>query len=152
MKYSEIIGGIFWLLLGIIFTILATGYQIGSVTQPGPGFLPLGVGLLLIVFSLVILGQGLQSLKNLEAVVPFSKPGGLKKVAYIVLLLLVLGFFFEEIGLLITVFLLLTLSMLVAELKSWKKIIFLGLVTTLGVYILFVLLLSQQLPRGFLSI
>ncbi|OGP28565.1 MAG: hypothetical protein A2038_06780 [Deltaproteobacteria bacterium GWA2_57_13] len=152
MKYSEIIGGIFWLLLGIIFTILATGYQIGSVTQPGPGFLPLGVGLLLIVFSLVILGQGLQSLKNLEAVVPFSKPGGLKKVAYIVLLLLVLGFFFEEIGLLITVFLLLTLSMLVAELKSWKKIIFLGLVTTLGVYILFVLLLSQQLPRGFLRV
>jgi len=152
MKYSEIIGGIFWLLLGIIFTILATGYQIGSVTQPGPGFLPLGVGLLLIVFSLVILGQGLQSLKNLEAVVPFSKPGGLKKVAYIVLLLLVLGFFFEETGLLITVFLLLTLSMLVAELKSWKKIIFLGLVTTLGVYILFVLLLSQQLPRGFLRV
>ena len=152
MKYSEIIGGIFWLLLGIIFTILATGYQIGRVTQPGPGFLPLGVGLLLIVFSLVILGQGLQSLKNLEAVVPFSKPGGLKKVAYIVLLLLVLGFFFEEIGLLITVFLLLTLSMLVAELKSWKKIIFLGLVTTLGVYILFVLLLSQQLPRGFLRV
>jgi len=152
MKYSEIIGGIFWLLLGIIFTILATGYQIGSVTQPGPGFLPLGVGLLLIVFSLVILGQGLNSLKNIKAVVPFSKPGGLKKVAYIVLLLLVLGFFFEEIGLLITVFLLLTLSMLVAELKSWKKIIFLGLVTTLGVYILFVLLLSQQLPRGFLRV
>jgi hypothetical protein len=152
MKYSEIIGGIFWLLFGILFTILATGYQFGSVTQPGPGFLPLGVGLLLIALSLIILGQGLKFFKNREAVVPFSKPGGLKKVAYIVLLLLVLGFLFEEVGLLVTVFLLLALSMLVAELKSWKKIIFVALVTTLGVYILFVLLLSQQLPRGFLSI
>lgn len=152
MKYSEIIGGIFWLLFGILFAILATGYPIGSVTQPGPGFLPLGVGLLLIFFSLVILGQGLKSLKNLPAVVPFSKPGGLKKVAHIVLLLLVLGFLFEEVGLLVTVFLLLALSMLVAELKSWKKIVFMALVTALGVYILFVLLLSQQLPRGFLSI
>ena len=152
MKYSEIIGGIFWLIFGSIVTVLATGYQIGSVTQPGPGFLPLGVGVLLIFFSLVILGQGLKSLKNLQAVVPFSKPGGLKKVAYIASILLVLGFFFEELGLLITVFLLLALSMVVAELKSWKKIIFMALVTTLGVYILFVLLLSQQLPRGFLNI
>ncbi|MBI2999657.1 MAG: tripartite tricarboxylate transporter TctB family protein [Deltaproteobacteria bacterium] len=152
MKYSEIIGGIFWLVFGSVFTILATGYQIGSVTQPGPGFLPLGVGLLLIVFSLVILAQGLNSLKNIEQVIPFSKPGGLKKVAYIASILLVLGFFFEELGLLITVFLLLALSMVVAELKSWKRIVFMAVVTTVGIYILFVLLLSQQLPRGFLSI
>lgn len=152
MKYSEIIGGIFWLIFGSIVTVLATGYQIGSVTQPGPGFLPLGVGLLLIFFSLVILTQGLNSLKNIEQVVPFSKPGGLKKVAYIASILLVLAFLFEEVGFLITVFLLIALSMLVAELKSWKKIIFMALVTTVGIYILFVLLLSQQLPRGFLRI
>ena len=152
MKYSEIIGGVFWLIFGSIVTILATGYQIGSVTQPGPGFLPLGVGLLLIVFSLVILGQGLKSFKKIETVVPFSKPGGLKKVAYIGSILLVLAFLFEEMGFFITVFLLIALSMLEAELKSWRRIIFIALATALGVYILFVLLLSQQLPRGFLRI
>ena len=152
MKYSEIIGGIFWLLIGITFTILATGYQFGSATQPGPGFLPLGVGILLIFSSLIILGRGLRFFKNREAVVPFFEPGGLKKVAYIVAILLVLAFLFEEVGFLITVFLLLALSMLVAELKSWKKIAFMALVTTVGVYILFVRLLSQQLPRGFLRL
>lgn len=152
MKYSETIGGIFWLLFGIIFTILATGYQIGSVTQPGPGFLPFGVGLLLIFFSLIILAQGLNSLKNIGQVVPFSRPGGLKKVAYIVSILLALAFLFEQIGYLIAVFLLIALCMLVDELKSWKRIIGIALATALGVYILFVLLLSQQLPRGLLGI
>ncbi|MBI2998352.1 MAG: tripartite tricarboxylate transporter TctB family protein [Deltaproteobacteria bacterium] len=151
MKYSEIIGGIFWLLFGITFTVLATGYQIGSVTQPGPGFLPLGVGVLLIVFSLVLLGQGVNCFKNIEKVVPFSKPGGLRKVGYIASILLVLAFLFEKMGFLITVFLLVALSMLEAEFKSWKKIVFMALVTTIGAYILFVLLLSQQLPRGFLG-
>jgi len=39
-----------------------------------------------------------------------------------------------------------------AEWQSWKRILLTAFLTTLGVYIVFVLLLEQPLPRGFLGV
>lgn len=153
MKYSDLISGIFWLVLGLLFSILSTRYQIGSLTKPGPGFLPLGLGVLLIFFSLILLlGQTKKFSLAKETVPSFFAPGGWKKVAYTVSILLLATFLFEKMGYLLTVFLFIVFLMLQAELKSWKKIFLIALCTTLCIYLIFVLWLEQPLPRGFLRI
>jgi hypothetical protein len=78
--------------------------------------------------------------------------GGWKKVVYTVLVLVLAIFFFEKAGYLITFFLLIMLLMRGAGPQSWKKILLVAIFSTLGIYIVFVLLLKQPLPRGFLRI
>ncbi|OGP62440.1 MAG: hypothetical protein A2169_07550 [Deltaproteobacteria bacterium RBG_13_47_9] len=151
MKYSDLISGIFWLVIGLLFTIWSTHYQIGNLMRPGSGLLPLGLGILLILLSLIfLLGQAKKSfLENVKEPF-FTKPGGWRKVAYAVLILILATFTFEKLGYLLTIFLLIVFLMLGAEFKSWKRIILAAFFTALGIYLVFVLLLEQPLPRGLL--
>ena len=150
MKHKNLIAGIFWLCLGILFSLWATSYNIGSITQPGPGFLPLILGILIAVFALIILAQGWKADPAKEKAVSFSLPAGWKKIAYVILVLLFTAFAFEKVGYLITVFLLIALLMLGKGLRSLRKAILTALLTALGVYLVFILLLEQPFPRGIL--
>jgi putative tricarboxylic transport membrane protein len=152
MKYAHFIGVIFWLAVGLLLSLWSLSYNIGTLTHPGPGFYPLGLGILLIFFSLILLGQGIRSSLTTKKVSPFSVSGGWKRVAYAVLILLLLAFFFETIGYLITFFLLIMLLMAGAGLRSWKRILLVAFFSALGVYLVFILLLQQPLPRGFLGV
>ena len=152
MKYAHFIGVIFWLAVGLLLSLWSLSYNIGTLTQPGPGFYPLGLGSLLIFFSLILLGQGIRSSLTTKKVSPFSVSGGSKRVAYAVLILLLLAFFFETIGYLITFFLLIMLLMAGAGLRNWKRILLVAFFSALGVYLVFILLLQQPLPRGFLGV
>jgi len=152
MKYAHFISVIFWLAVGLLLSLWSLSYNIGTLTQPGPGFYPLGLGILLIFFSLVLLGQGIRSSPETRQVLPFSISGGWKRVAYAVLILLLLTFFFETIGYLLTFFLLIMLLMVGAGPQSWKRILLVAFFSALGVYLVFVLLLQQPLPRGFLGV
>jgi ABC-type Na+ efflux pump permease subunit len=151
MKYSDLISGIFWLIVGLLLSIWSLRYRIGSIINPGPGFLPLGLGLLLIFFSLILLWQAKKSFLVKEKGTSASFPGIWKK-AYTILILLLATFFFEIIGYLLTIFLFIFSLMLGQDLKNWKKIFFIALFTAVGVYIIFVLILRQPLPQGFLRI
>ena len=152
MKSSNLVSVIFWLVVGLLLSFWSTLYQIGSLTQPGPGFYPLGLGILLIFFSLILLGQGIRLSQTTKKVSPFSISGDWKRVGYVVLVLLLLTFFFETIGYLSTFFLLIMLLMAGAGLRNWKRILLVAFFSALGVYLVFVLLLQQPLPRGFLGV
>jgi hypothetical protein len=152
VKYSHFISSIFWLAVGLFLSLWSTSYQIGSFVQPGPGLYPLVLGILLILLSLLLFVQAIKSSPAIKKVLPFSLPGGWKKVAYTVLILLLATFFFETIGYLLTFFLLIMLLMRGAAPQGWKKILLVAIFSALGIYLVFVLLLKQPLPRGFLRI
>ncbi len=150
MKRRDLISGIFWLAVGIMLSIWSTTYTIGSIVEPGPGFLPLGLGILLILLSLIVLLGAKKSSPAAKSPSPSSIQGGWKKVSYAVLVLIVTAFFFEKIGYLITFFLLMLLLMAGAGGQSWKRIFLTALFSAVGVYLVFVVLLEQPLPRGIL--
>jgi hypothetical protein len=154
MKHRDVVSGLFWLVIGLGFSVWSlTSYEIGRLTQPGPGYLPLALGIILILLSLILLlGHMKKAFSVKQAVVATPNPGGWKKVLYTVLLLIVAAFFFERVGYLLTFFFLILLLMKGAERQSWKQILLTAFLTTLGVHIVFVLLLEQQLPRGFLGV
>jgi len=153
MKHADVISGVFWLALGILVTLWSASYQVGNILDPGPGFYPLGLGLLMVLFSLIQLaGQARRSSTHAEEIPRLFAPGGWAKIGYTVVILLLATFLFEVIGYLVTIFFFLVFLMLGQELRSWKKVLFIAILTTLGVYVVFVRLLEQPLPRGFMGI
>jgi putative tricarboxylic transport membrane protein len=150
MKHRDLISGIFWLAVGMILTLWSTRYTVGSIVEPGPGFLPLGLGILLIFLSIIVLLGARKSSPAAKVPSPSSAGGEWKRVAYAVLVMIVTASFFEKVGYLITFFLLVMLLMAGAGGQSWKRILLVALFTAAGVYLVFVLLLEQPLPSGIL--
>jgi hypothetical protein len=151
MRKSDLICGLFWLSLGMLITFWSMDYAVGSIVSPGPGFLPLVLGILLMLLSIILLKEFIKDglIKNTG---PASLPADWKKIGYTISILLAATFLFETLGYFITIFLLMLLLMLVAELKSWKKILLIAVFSTFGVHLVFVVLLEQPLPVGFLRL
>jgi Tripartite tricarboxylate transporter TctB family len=57
----DYLGGALMVLLGLGAVILAKGYQIGSLTNMGPGFFPVAVGVILALSGCVMLLQAAQA-------------------------------------------------------------------------------------------
>lgn len=152
MKYSDLISGIFWLIIGLVLSFWASKYPIGSLKNFGPGLFPLVVGILLAFCSLILLlGKKKKPFLIIKGRISSYRPGGLKNVAYTILILIVASFLFEKIGYVLTFFFLMIFLMLEVDLKNWKKIFIFAFFVVLGVYFIFVLLLKQPLPHGFVS-
>jgi asparagine N-glycosylation enzyme membrane subunit Stt3 len=56
----EIIGSLFWFAVGALFALISATMILGTFRKPGPGFLPLGVALLLILCSLIELVKSMR--------------------------------------------------------------------------------------------
>jgi len=56
---TEAIGSLFWLAVGLFFAVGGFLLKLGTLRNPGPGFLPLMMASLLIAFSLFLLVRGL---------------------------------------------------------------------------------------------
>jgi hypothetical protein len=148
----DLASGFFWLGLGLLLFFWSWSYQIGTLTQPGPGFLPLGLGLLVTLFSVVLIGSTLRA-RNQDARQSVSLfAGHWKKVPCTIVVLLAAGLFFEKVGYLPTFFFLSLLLMIIAGLRSWRQILLVAFFTALGIYLCFVLLLKQPLPTGLLGV
>jgi hypothetical protein len=151
-KKKDLIAGLFWLGIGLLLSIWSMSYPIGTLIQPGPGFLALALGILLILLSLIVLVRAIASSFAVREA-PLSSPfGGWKKIAFTVLVLILGAFFFERVGYLLTFFLLVIFLMRGAGSQSWKKIFLVAFCSVLGIYLVFVLLLEQPLPLGILGI
>lgn len=152
MRSPDFISGVFWLCLGLLLSLWSTQYQIGNLIQPGAGFLPLILGILLILLSLILLGQAKKSSRTPQGLAFSILPGGWKKVVYTVSIMLLATFLFETIGYLLTFFLLLILLMQGAGPQRWRTTLLIAFFSALSIYMIFVLLLKQQLPKGLLGI
>ena len=153
MKYSDLISGIFWLTVGLLLSLWSIRYQIGNLINPGSGFFPFLLGILLIFLSLVLLIGQTKKLSLPTETISYSTPWvGSKKVAYTSLILLLATFLFEKIGYLLTIFLLIIFLMYGAGSRGWKTILFIAFFSAMGVYLVFVLLLKQLYPLGLLGI
>lgn len=142
--------GLAWLALGIFMAIASTSYDLGGFLQPGPGAYPLLLGMLMIVLSLKLILEGRLSRKSASkanAASPAFSPGW-HRVALIVLVLTLAALVFEIIGYLPTFFLMILCLMRVGSARNWKRILLTSFLSTLGVYLVFVLLLKQNLPVG----
>lgn len=149
MRESIFIGFV-WLALGVFLAIASTSYDLGEFLAPGPGAYPLLLGILMIVLSLTLILTGRLPGKSPSQAntAPSARSPGWSRVALIILILTSAAVCFELIGYLFTFFLMILCLMVVGSTRSWRQIFVASFLSTLGVYLVFVLLLKQHLPTG----
>jgi putative tricarboxylic transport membrane protein len=146
---AERIGSIFWLGIGL-FTIFGSfQVEVGTLREPGSGFVPLLAGsficlLALIVFFRSFRGRGgIQAkLSTLWEGVEWRRPIviGVVMIAYILAL--------KKGGFLVTSFLLLFVILKGTEKYSWKKAFLISALASTFTFLLLGVALKATLPRG----
>ena len=141
-----------WLVFAIYICIESSRLSFGSFHNPGPGFLPLLVGLLLGIFSIVVILQATLSGKPQENIPPWYPQERWKKLIWVLVALFAYAICLEILGFLISTFLLLVfLFRSGMEPKRWVVAIGGSAIASFSSYAVFELWLRTQLPKGILG-
>jgi putative tricarboxylic transport membrane protein len=152
MKRYDQMSGLVWLIFAIYICIESSRLSFGSFHNPGPGFLPLLVGLLLGIFSIIVFLQATLSGKPQESLPPWYPQERWKKLIWVLVALFAYAMCLETLGFLISTFLLLVFLFRAGiETQRWIWAIGGSAIASFSSYAVFELWLKTQLPKGFLG-
>lgn len=136
---------LFWVALGILVCYGASQLGLGSVTEPGSGFIFFWSGLILVILSLIALAESLRSSEEIA-----QKTGGVNwaKIGLVLLALVLYAFFFERLGFVGTTFVLLMFLLRWIERTTWARSLGVASAAALGSFAIFELWLNIRLPKG----
>lgn len=121
----------------------------GKFKHPGPGFLPFGLSIVLILLSLVLI---LSHWKNIKSPTPFWPQRAWLRPLLGVAILVFYALVIVKLGFILTTFIFLVIWMGVIERLRWRTIITISLGTTVALYLIFRWFLEVPLPLGFLRL
>jgi len=150
MRHPDQYAGLFCFILGGAITLSSFYYEVGSLAEPGPGFITFLAGSFLTILSVMLL---LSSWRNKEVLHLRQIWEGQQtgKAFYVLLLLAVYMLVVTPLGFLISTFFLLVLLFRVQGTYSLKTLMVLSALTTSFSFIIFDQWLGVQLPRGFMG-
>ena len=144
---SEVVGGLFWMAVGIFFAVGGVKLNPGALRNPGPGFLPLVMALLLILFSLFILARGLiKPVKSISRF-PWRRP------AFVVASVFFYGLLLDLVGFLISTFILtfILFGLLIRSKNRWPKVFLYAAATAFVAWLVFSVALNVPFPPARLA-
>ncbi len=146
MKNRDLISGLFWMGFGAVFAV--GGVQQGLVRQgiPGPGSLPLIVGLISIGLSLVVIVQALRR-ESTPSAKFFPEKSSLRKLILALAGIIGYGLLLKSLGFVGTTFLFLVFVLALIGREKWVTALSFSLLTAVLSYLLFTAL-QVDLPRG----
>ena len=142
----NLIACLFLFALAAVFCVKSLSLGIGSLRNPGAGFVPFGSATLVACLSLVIF---VKSLGEKKVELQFGK--GWKKCAWVLGSLLFYYFFLEKLGFPITAFVII-FSLLSLHNRKWGSVFLAALFTVFLSYVIFERWLGVRLPKGVLGI
>ncbi len=152
MKGYDRTSSLVWLAFAIYICIESSRLSFGSFHNPGPGFLPLLIGLLLGILSIIVFLQATLSGKPQESIPSWYPKERWKKLIWVLVALFAYAVCLEILGFLISAFLLLVFLFRAGiETQKWVWAIGGSAVASLSSYAIFELWLKTQLPKGFLG-
>lgn len=142
------ISALFWCAIGVLACYAATRLGLGSVTEPGAGFIFFWSGLILIVLSLIVLADSVRSSAD-----TVGEIGDMNwtKIALVLLALLLYAFFLERLGFVVTTFVLMSFLLGCIERTNWFRTLGVACAAALASYAMFELWLKIRLPKGLLG-
>lgn len=152
MKSRDIISSLFWTAMGIGICYGGYDLQLGSLRDPGPGFIFFWVGVIMIGLSLIVLIKATRErgqkgeLKDLWTGIRWQK------AIWVLAALFIYARFLASLGFIPTTILLLVFLFKAVEPQKWSWAIMGAVVCTLAVYGLFHCWLGCQLPQGLLGV
>jgi putative tricarboxylic transport membrane protein len=151
MGRADRISSVFWLLFAIFVTIESKRLGLGTLHEPGPGFLFFGASIALGIMSLVILIRAWMSKKTEGTKTSIFHGENILKILLVLFSVFLYAFFMETLGFIVVTLLLLIFLLGIIEKKKWCYTIFVSAGVTAIAYLLFEIWLRSQLPKGLLG-
>jgi len=139
------VSALFWVAVGLLTCYGASRLGVGSVTEPGAGFIFFWSGLILVILSLIVLADAIRSAE--DAVREMGKMNW-AKIALVLLALLLYAFFLERLGFVLTTFVLMSFLLGCIEGTNWVRSAGVAAAAALASYAIFELWLKIRLPKG----
>jgi hypothetical protein len=147
MKNNDQRSSLIWCAIGLAIVLYSGKYGLGTLSSPGPGFVPFLTGLVIAGLSLVVFLQQWRKGKGEKLKDLWTKkdwPTILKVMGALVLY----AIFLKSLGFLLTTFFLIVYLFRVIESMAWRKVLIGAILTAFGSYIVFEVWLEAQLPTG----
>jgi drug/metabolite transporter (DMT)-like permease len=131
----------------------ALSLSYGHIHNPGPGFYPLWLGIILGAMAMGLIlkttwqREGAKVLRDILA-----EKVRWEKVLFVLMALILYGFLMNFLGYLIVTFLLMAFLLRFIEPHPWKSVIGWTLIGSVGSYLVFEVWMKLRLPKGFLGI
>ncbi len=153
MSRADRISGVFWFVFAILVCIESYRLGLGTLHQPGPGFLFFWTSIFLAIMSLIVLARawGLFFKQTEEEHVPIFGDLNKTKLITVTVALFLYAVFMEVIGFIPITLLFFIFILGIIEKKSWFYSIFVSVAVTVVSYLIFETWLQSQLPRGLLD-
>ena len=151
MEKADRISGTFWLVFALVAIIKSYQLGLGSLVQPGPGFLFFWAGILLGIMSLVIIIRTFTRRDTVEAEKPIFGGVNYTKIMMVSLAVFLYALLLESLGFIIVNTLMFVFILGVVEKKGWFFTITSSILVTAAAYLIFQIWLETQLPRGILG-
>ena len=146
IRNAELWGGLVWLAGGLFVVWSGYDLELGTLSEPGTGFMIFWLGLLLSAFAAVIVGKavlaGGPTLASLWAGTRW------RKILIVIAALALYAVLFERLGFLACTLPLLILLMRAIDPVDWKIAIPVALVGSFGIWAVMEKWLKIQLPAG----
>jgi len=136
---------LFWVAVGLLTCYGASRLGLGTVTEPGVGFIFFWSGLILVILSLIVLAD---SIRSSEETVREMGEMNWAKIALVLLALLLYAFFLERLGFVLTTFVLMSFLLACIEGTNWFRSLGVAGAAALASYAIFELWLKIRLPKG----
>jgi hypothetical protein len=151
MKVWEKITIIFWLLIAFVICFESSKLDMGSFAQPGAGFFPVLLSILLGFLSVLLFLKNRVEKRSPNKSEKAEHFGSWKKVFWALCALSFYGLFLNLLGFLLVTFL--TMFFLYRKMgdRRWQFAFSASLLTTVSCYFVFQLWLSANLPKGVLG-
>lgn len=151
MKKYHIIPILFWIGLSLFVMAVSYKYGLGKFHNPGPGFMPFLLGLLLLGISFYPLmsflfrkGKRDKRVEEMESKLYFGK------ISLVLASLFAYAFLLDKLGYLVDTFLLLIILFRSAGFKKWSSVLIASGLTALATYFVFNML-GLRFPTGILK-
>ncbi len=151
MKKADQISGIFWLLFSGFICIESYRLGLGSLHQPGPGFIFFWTAFVMGILSIAVLVPAWTKKKTERGEGPIFGKENILKIVFVLLSLFLYAFFMETLGFIPITLLLFIFLLGIIEKKRWRLTIFVSVAVTGISYLVFEIWLKSQLPKGFLG-
>ena len=147
MAKKDLWSSLFWILCGILIVVGALRLPLGEPQNPGPGFLPLSVGGLMVLLATALLWRSLRKGED-SRTNRTAKPESLQKLIGTFLAIILYVPVFPRLGFtLTTIPLMVFLFKYIGEM-GWKMSLAGGILISLSLYFIFKVWLQVQFPVG----
>jgi hypothetical protein len=134
------------MVVSAVTVLLSSKFPFGNFANPGPGFLPLSVGIIMFLLSLILFVQCFLKGEG-EGKTLWTK-GATARVLLILASLIVYGVLLESLGFILMTFLLMGFLLLAIGSQRIVLAVLISLFSSIGCYAVFQLWLEVQLPKG----